>query len=290
MYLLALFIFLFTLGASAQSKVLSERVTEEVEMRIPASELTSETLFHFNNINGDLNVEGYDGDEIRITGKKVITGKPNVRRSFDPDAFYLDKLFTNGHLFVFVRHPGLEVEIEGNDLKYRSNKEIFWEEHIQGFEFNLQMKVPRYLMSEISTINAGEVVVEGMSRGVEAGNINGSVIIRNVTGGAIKAETVNGNVIVEFSENPMDDVELHTVNGKIEILAFKNFSANVTFQSLQGDLYTDFDDRSYRSERSDKNNGMSRFNGGSSETIQFGQGGPNVQLRLLNGDAFIKQL
>jgi hypothetical protein len=268
----------------------TERVSEDIEMRIPASELSEETVFHFNNINGDLNVEGYSGDEILITGTKIITGKPNIRRSFDPDEFYLDKLSNNGHLFVFVHHPGLEVEIEDNELNYRSNRQNDWEERVQRFEFNLQMKVPHYLMSEISTINAGEVVVEGMSRGVDASNINGSVIIRNISGGLIIAETVNGNIKAEFNENPIADVELHTVNGNIEVLALKSFSANVTFKSLHGDLYTDFEDESFRSDRSGKKDGMSRFSIGSSENIQFGQGGPNVLLRLLNGNAYIKKL
>lgn len=289
-YLVFLTLSLITIELSAQSNVVAERITEDVEIRISASELTRETIFHFNNINGDLNVEGYDGDEILISGKKIITGKPNVRRSFDPDDFYLDKLSKNGHLFVFVRHPGLDVEIEGNELNYRSNRQNDWEERIQGFEFNLQMKVPHYLMSEISTINAGEVVVDGMSHGLDASNINGSVIIRNISGGVINVETVNGNINAVFSENPVEDVELHTVNGNIEVSAFKNFSAVVTFKSLQGELYTDFDDKSFRSGRSGKKDGMSRFGIGSSETIQFGQGGPNVQLRLLNGNAYIKQL
>ncbi|MDZ7756351.1 MAG: hypothetical protein U5K35_08085 [Rhodohalobacter sp.] len=290
LYLTLLTLCLLSIEISAQSNVVTERVTEDVEMRIEASELTRETVFHFNNINGDLNVEGYNGDEILITGTKIITGKPNIRHSFDPDEFYLDKLSNNGHLFVFVRHPGLEVEIEDNELSYRSNRQNYWEERIQGFEFNLEIKVPHYLMSEISTINAGEVVVEGLSRGVDASNINGSVILRNVTGGLIIAETVNGNIKAEFNQNPEADVELHTVNGNIEVLALKSFSANVTFKSLHGELYTDFDDRSFRSDRKSKKDGMNRFSIGSSETIQFGQGGPNVQLRLLNGNAYIKQL
>jgi DUF4097 and DUF4098 domain-containing protein YvlB len=106
----------------------------------------------------------------------------------------------------------------------------------------------------------------------------------------INAKTVNGNVIIEFGDSPQDDIELHTVNGNIEVMAPKSFSADVTFKSLNGELYTDFDNRSYRSDRSVKKDGMSRFNVGSSETIQFGQGGPNMLLRLLNGNAYIKQL
>ncbi|HKK24608.1 MAG TPA: hypothetical protein VJ941_03220 [Gracilimonas sp.] len=274
----------------AQSNVFSERVTEDVEMRIPASELNRETVFHFNNINGDLNVEGYNGDEILITGSKIVTGKPNLRRSFDPDEFYLDRLSGNGHLFVFVKRPGLEVEIDGNELKYHSDRINNWEKDVQGFEFNLQIKVPDYLMSDISTINGGEVVVSGLRNGVEARNINGSVIIRNISGGPIKGETVNGNVIAEFDENPVEDVEFHTVNGNIEVSALKGFSAYVTFKSFQGELYTDFDDNSFRSDRSVKKDGMKRFSFRNSETIQFGQGGPNVLLRLLNGNAYIKQL
>lgn len=290
MYLALLTLCILSFKISAQSNVVSERVVEEVEMRIPASELTQETIFHFNNINGDLHVEGYSGDEILITGTKVITGKPNIISSFNPDELYLDKLSKKRHLFVFVRHPGLDIKIEGNELNYRSNKKDFWEDKIQGFEFNLQMKVPHSLMSEISTINAGEVVVVGLRNGVEATNINGRVIIKNITGEIIKAVTVNGNVKAVFDETPLTDVELGTVNGNIELLASKKFSANVTFKSLHGELYTDFNDESYRSDKSVKKDGINRFGIGNTEVIQIGQGGPNIQLRLLNGNAYIQQL
>lgn len=273
-----------------QSEIVAERITENIEMRIPASEFTPETFFHLKNINGDLNAEGYDGDEIVITGTKIITGKPNVRGSFDPDEFYLDRLDGKRNIYVFVRHPGMEVELKGDELIYRStNKKNEWYDRVQEFEFNLQIKIPRYLMSEISTINAGQVVVEGMTNGVEAKNINGNVLVTNVEG-PITAHTVNGNIRAEFGDKLFEEADLHTVNGNIEVIAPKSFSAVVTFKSLHGDLYTDFEEIEHLTNRTKrKKDGMNRFSIGVSDAVQFGEGGPELRMQLLNGNAYIKQ-
>ncbi|HBX67551.1 MAG TPA: hypothetical protein DEG32_15850, partial [Balneolaceae bacterium] len=127
-----------------------------------------------------MNAEGYDGDEIIITGTKIITTKPRYKDDFNPDEIYLDRLDGRNSIFVFVRQPGVEVRIQGDELHYdsrkRSRKKYSNDDRLD-FEFNLQAKIPRHLMAEISTINGGEVVVEGMKNGVEAFNVNGSVFV-----------------------------------------------------------------------------------------------------------------
>lgn len=287
-----LLIFTLILGAAvqAQTPVVSQRMNEDVEMRIPASEFNAETIFHIRNINGDLNAEGYDGNEIIITGTKIVTGKPAAKGDFNPDEIYLDRLSGDNSIFVFIRQPGIRVEIEGNDLHYRSSrKKKDWDDRELNFEFNLQLKIPHYLMSEISTINGGEVVVNGMQNGVRAMNVNGSVIVSDVSG-AVKANTVNGNIRVEYAEAPKKDAEFNTVNGIIEVYAPKNLSAVVTFQSMHGELYTDFNDIEYLPNRVNKSkDGKTRYSIQQTAPIQIGEGGPELHFQLLNGDAYIKQ-
>jgi hypothetical protein len=287
-------ILLVSLTLKAQSSISAQRVQEDVNMRIPASEFNAETFFHLKNINGDVNAEGYDGDEIIITGTKIITTKPRYRGDFNTDEIYLDRLDGDNSTFVFIRQPGIEVEIDGDDLNYDSNKNNrnrnrYGDNDGLNFEFNLQVKIPRYLMSEISTINGGEVVVEGMSNGLEAFNVNGSVFVNDARG-HVDAKTVNGDIRVEFTESPSSDSEFNTVNGTIEVFAPKNFSAVVTFRSLHGELYTDFDNIEYLPNRVKNNkDGKNRYSIEQTAPIQIGEGGPEMHFQLLNGSAYIKQ-
>ena len=283
---------LLTMQATAQTSVSSQRVQENIEIRIPASEFNAGTFFHMNNINGDLNAEGYDGDEIIITGTKIITTKPRLIGDFNPDEIFLDRLDGENSIFIFVRQPGVKVEIDGDDLHYdynRRKKNKYGDDDRLNFEFNLQLKIPYYLMSEISTINGGEVVVEGMRNGVKANNVNGSVFVKEAAG-KVDANTVNGNIRVEFAEAPEQDSEFQTVNGTIEVFAPKNLSAVVTFKSLHGELYTDFDNIEYLPNRVNKSqDGTTRYSIEQTAPIQIGEGGPELRFQLLNGNAYIKQ-
>jgi hypothetical protein len=290
--LVAIVMVLFTQELTGQTPIISQRMNEDVEMRIPASEFNSQTVFHLKNINGDLNAVGYDGDEILITGTKIVTGKPAAKDNFDPDEIYLDRLNGTNSIFVFIQSPVVKVEVKDDELHYtsiRKNKKWKWNENKLEFEFNLQMKIPHYLMAHISTINGGEVVVEDFSNGVKAANINGSVFVNRVQG-AVTAETVNGNIRVEYDDLPSGEADFHTVNGNIEVIAPKNLSAVVTFKSLHGDLYTDFEQIEYLKNRVKKNSdGNHRLRIERSSPIQFGEGGPEMRLQLLNGNAYIKQ-
>ncbi|WP_428234863.1 DUF4097 family beta strand repeat-containing protein [Gracilimonas sp.] len=290
--ILLLGIFLVSTSAEAQTSVSSQRAQEDIEIKIPASEFNAETFFHMKNINGDLNAEGYDGDEIIITGTKIVTSKPRLIGDFNPDEIYLDRLDGDNSIFIFVRQPGMEVKIEGDKLHYnyqRRKKNRYGDDDRLNFEFNLQLKIPHYLMSEISTINGGEVVVTGMTTGVKANNVNGSVFV-NDAAGKVDANTVNGNIRVEFAEAPEQDSEFHTVNGTIEVYAPKNLSAVVTFKSLHGELYTDFNNIEYLPNRVNKSqDGTTRYSIEQTSPIQIGEGGPELRFRLLNGNAYIKQ-
>ncbi|MDR9415351.1 MAG: hypothetical protein RI564_03630 [Gracilimonas sp.] len=279
----------------AQKPVYTQRMNEEVEMVIPASELNEGTVFHMKNINGDLNVEGYDGDEIIITGNKIVKGAIGSSDDFNPEEIYLDRLSGTNSIFVFIQHPHADAEVVGNELNYNfssKNEERKRSRNLHDemeFEFNLQIKIPDQLEAKVSTINGGEVIVSGMSNRLKASNINGSVIVLD-NGGPIVAQTVNGNIKVELNRTPVGDLDLNTVNGNIELIAPENLGAIVTFKSLHGDLYTDFERVHYLSNRKkEAKDGMFRFSVGSKSKIQFGDGGPEIRFQLLNGNGYIKK-
>lgn len=287
---ITLLLSLCTASVSAQSLITAQRTNRDVELMIPGQDLHAETIFSMRNINGDLNVEGYDGNDILITGNKIISAEARAKDDFEPSEFYLDTLRGSRTLFVFIRQPDAEVHVEGDRLIYRSRyRNTKKNTGRYFFEFNLVIKVPHKLISEFSTINKGNVVVDGMHNGVKANNINGNVFLTDVNG-AVSAKTVNGNIRVDYAAQPESDAAFHTVNGTIEVLAPKDLSAIVTFKSFQGELYTDFSDLSYLPKRVKQNkDGMTRYSTSQSAPIQIGEGGPEMHFQLLNGNAYLKQ-
>ncbi|MEP1140547.1 MAG: hypothetical protein ABJH44_10005, partial [Balneola sp.] len=60
---------------SVQVTAQNKRVTEGIDIQIKKSALSGINAFTVKNINGDLKVTGYDGDEILVTGSKTIRKK-----------------------------------------------------------------------------------------------------------------------------------------------------------------------------------------------------------------------
>lgn len=273
---------------SAQNR----RVTEGIDIQIKESALASIKDFNIKNINGDLKVSGYDGDEILITGSKTIRKKRGKLDQKIINEIYLRQEEHEGTIYVFVQAPGVEVDFKDGKMNYsmnwnRNSRDEYDEVH---YEFNIEVKMPQNMMVKSSTINGGKLIVENMLNGVDAGNVNGDVILKEVAG-KTKAHTVNGDIEVYFVKSPKEDSEFHTVNGSMEIYSPEDLGAVVTFQSLHGDLYTDFEQVSRLKNQLNKEKSGKGFRYRISKTtpIQIGNGGPSMSFETVNGSAYIRK-
>ena len=273
---------------SAQSR----KVTEGIDIQIKKSALTSIDRFSIGNINGDLKVEGYDGDEILITGSKTISNKRGNLDQRVINEIYLRQEEHEGTIYVFVQAPGVEVEFKKGEMRHsinwnRTNRDDHKRVH---FEFDLVVKMPKNLMLKASTINGGTLIVENMKNGVDAGNVNGNVYLKEVAG-KTQAHTVNGDLEVYFSKSPTEDSKFHTVNGSMKIYSPKDLGAVVTFKSLHGDLYTDFEQvtRLTNQLNKEKSGKGFRYRISKNTPIQIGNGGANMSFETVNGSAYIRQ-
>jgi DUF4097 and DUF4098 domain-containing protein YvlB len=166
-----------------------------------------------------------------------------------------------------------------------------WEEYDEiQFEFNIEVKMPKNLMVKASTVNGGNLIVEHMMNGVDAGNVNGNVFLKEVAG-KTHASTVNGDIEVYFSKSPTEDSEFHTVNGSMEVYSPEDLAAVVTFESLHGDLYTDFEQVSrLKNQLNKEKTGKGfRYKIGKTTPIQIGKGGPKMDFETVNGSAYIRK-
>ncbi len=90
-------------------------------------------------------------------------------------------------------------------------------------------------------MNNGDVKVENVTGTVRANNINGNIALRNIAG-PTNASTINGSVDLEYSQNPPQECRYYSLNGDINAWFRKGLTANLTFESVNGALYTNVDD------------------------------------------------
>lgn len=265
-------------------------IKEDINIRIGRNEFNDDTEFIIKNINGDVKVTGYDGDEIIITGTKEVWKRRGDISDREASEVYIETELYDGALYAYIEAPYAHAEFERGRMNYHMHWDDDNDRDRINFHFDLEIKVPNNLELRASTINGGEVYVEKMNNGVRANNVNGSVTVKDVIG-YTTANTVNGNVEVWFLESPTSDLDFKTVNGSIEIYSPEDLSAIVTFESLHGELYTDFEQVKRLPNRLNKErdgNGY-RYKINQSSPIQIGDGEIEMGFKMVNGSAYIRQ-
>ncbi len=271
-----------TFGVTAQDRV------ENFDLTIQNNQFSGDEEVVIKNINGEVLVTGYDGDEIVIEGRKELWKKRGDITQEEADEYYLETRSYDGKFYIYVEAPNAHIEFRRGRLDYHWH----WDDRDWNdinANFDLVIKVPKNINLKASTVNGGDVVVEEMMSRVRASNVNGDVVIKDAKGAA-DASTVNGDIEVWFSESPTEDLDFETVNGKIEIYSPEDLSAVITFESLHGELYTDFDDIRRLPNRLNKERKGSgyRYKINQSSPIQIGDGAIEMAFEMVNGDAYIR--
>ncbi|HXO45560.1 MAG TPA: DUF4097 family beta strand repeat-containing protein [Candidatus Cybelea sp.] len=170
--------------------------------------------FQLDNINGSVQVEGWDRDEV-----EVHAVKSSQTDSHDLDQVKIEVESHPGEVDVHTRYPtgeGAEVAVE------------------------YHIRVPyRVLLGSIQTVN-GSLLVRGVDGGGELRSVNGNVEVTE-SSGRFSAKTTNGDLRLELRHlidgAPMN---LETVNGSVVLGLPSNASADLKVRNMNGELYSDF--------------------------------------------------
>jgi hypothetical protein len=164
---------------------------------------------------------------------------------------------------------------------------------------DLQIQVPARTNLQLSVINGGAIVVEGVQGEIEASNVNGSVTLTDVAG-AVVAHSVNGKVLANLRQvTPEKPMAFTSLNGVVDVTLPASLKANLRLRSDQGDIYTDFDLRTQPAagapgpgaDDKDKRGARARvrLRNDSSFYGSVNGGGPEFESRTFNGDIFVRK-
>jgi len=169
--------------------------------------------FLLENVNGSVQVEGWDRDEVEVRAVKTAEADPR-----DLDRVKIDVCAQPNQVIVRTRYPkgeGVEVAVE------------------------YHVRVPnRVLLGSIETVN-GSVTVRGIEGAGELKSVNGNVEVID-SSGRFSAKTTNGDLRLELRRlldgGPMN---IETVNGSVILGLPSNARANLKVLNMNGEFYSE---------------------------------------------------
>jgi Putative adhesin len=202
--------------------------------------------FLLENVNGSVDVEGWERDEVEV--RAVKTAVTNVQ---DLDQVKIEVSREPGQVEVHTRYPkgeGVEVAVE------------------------YVVHVPyRVLLGNVQTVN-GSVVVRGVNGGGDLRSVNGDVEVLD-SSGRFSAKTTNGDLHLELRQladgGPMN---IETVNGSVVLGLPSNAQANLKILSMNGDFSSEL--------------AMTASMGTPASRVfraRLGSGGGQISVRTVNG-------
>jgi DUF4097 and DUF4098 domain-containing protein YvlB len=214
--------------------------------------LSSGGHFQLDNVNGSVQVEGWDRDEVEVQAVKTASADSHALEDVK-----IEVESTPGTLAVHTHYPSAD------------SGDVAVEYHIH---------VPnKTLLACVTTVN-GSLSVRGVNSGGDLKSVNGNVEVTD-SSGRFSAKTTNGDVHVELrklnvgnmskTEAPMN---VETVNGSVILGLPSNASADLKVRNTNGDLYSDFPVSSLEA-----STGGRAFHG------RIGHGGGPISVRTVNG-------
>ncbi len=233
-----------------------------------------------DNINGEINVVGYDGETIELVAHREIKAESNEKIVEAKQNVRLDIREEKNKIILYV------------DARWRINNGVNYRGwHYYGYDviYDFDLKVPHKTSLYLKTINKGKVLVRSVEGEFEVNNVNAGIEMSEINGPAL-VRTVNGPIKVSFTKNPDSECSFKTVNGKIEVVLRDGLNADVKLKTFNGKVYTDFDFSSLpREDRTiEERKGLRRiYRRGDSYSVRVGKGGPEFSFDTLNGSIYV---
>ena len=225
-------------------------VTEPFSQTCPLDPKGSISL---NNMNGPVEIVGWDKSEVSINAIKETSNEEGLKRI------------------------QIKVDSTPDQLVIKTEYEKtwkFWATFQANVHYTLHVPAGARL-DKINTVNAN-ITVTGVHGYVNLDTVNGSIHASGLMANA-RLDSVNGHLSAEFDSLDLaQHVKLESVNGRVEIVLPKGAGASISTRSVNGSTHVD---QAIRLEKS----------GHLGVSGQIGTGGPVITLETINGSIAVKE-
>jgi hypothetical protein len=281
----------------------AQTFTDKITKELSFEKKGADNALMIANINGDVKVTGYEGDKVIVEVTRTIKAKTEERLEQGKRELTLGSIDRVDTLIFYVEGACNEF---GRNKRNKNNNDNWGSHGGWGYEWNnngrgrscnppydytldFNVKVPTSVNLILSTINNGDVTVENVKGALKVENVNGSIKLAKISREAT-ATTVNGDVDIEYVTNPLKDCRFYSLNGDINAWFQKGLAANMSFESFNGDFYTNVDrleSLPVTVEKEERSNGTKYKVKGN--RFKIGNGGVFLDFETFNGDVYLKE-
>ena len=250
-----------------------DRDGDHDRVTVPLSDPARPGTLHVGLVTGEITVTGRDIKEVIVE----IHGATTRERPPPDEARGLRRL---------TQQPTVSIEEQNNRVEIVAPPTRM---------VALEIQVPKKTHLELSTVNNGRILVEGVEGELEISNVNGQIELNDV-GGAVVAHTVNGRVLATLQRiTPDKPMAFTSLNGAVDVTLPRDLKANVKLRTDNGSAFTDFDlqmlPQSSRAVIEDSNNPRGRYRVKVNNVIYgaVNGGGPEIEMRTFNGNIYLRK-
>lgn len=277
----------------------SQNFSEKISKELTFEKKSPDNAMVIANINGNVKVVGYEGEKILLEVTKSINAKTEARLEKGKQEIDLGIIDRADTLIIYIKDG-----CNSFGKKTKEKNRTGWYPQGWGYQWDCQknncrpdydykmdftIKVPATVHLILSTINEGDIIVENMKGIVMAGNINGSIRLTNLER-ETDASTINGDVDIEYAQNPGKDCRFYSLNGDINAMFQPGLAANMSFESFNGNFYTNIEKLEslpVKVEKASQGDGIKyKVNG---NRYQIGRGGALLDFETFNGNVYLKE-
>jgi hypothetical protein len=239
---------------------------------------TRETVHHtfskdktleVRNQNGTIDIMGDGGSTIRVDAERITRAADDRMLDRARQDVKLDMADSGGVARVEVEYP-----------HGRHGFFDFFDAFDYEVTYNFIIHVPKETALQLHTVN-GAIKSSQTSGSFEIHAVNGHVTLSGIAGSG-SVSTVNGGAEVSFREAPKAACEFHSVNGRLDVTLPANLSADFTYHTVHGGVFTDFDTSSPDVPAAGRRESFFNYRGGGRARV--GSGGPELSFHTVNGE------
>ncbi len=272
--------------------VSAQRSTETIQKEVQFNSSSKENTFYVNNMNGDIEVEGYNGKTIQIEVVKTIRGKSEEIVAKGKREINLKIAQRGNKIYAYSNSPYTNFDIETGEYNHKENWNFRYRRRHYKYSLDFKIKVPKNISIDVSTVNDGDIYVKNVhGESITADNINGAITLKNVSG-TTDVNALNKDITIVYTKNPTKESWYKSLNGDIKITFQGELNANVSHRTMNGGFYTNYSVSELTpqivQEKVRKSKGV-KYKVRSKGQFRIGNGGVQLNFDQLNGDTIVKK-
>ncbi len=272
--------------------IMAQKSSETIKGNYPIQKTDNYSEVQIKNFFGSVTIESYKGNDLILEATKTIISEDEKGLEKGKNEIELVVYEHDQGVFVYLDHPCAIFDQEKLLLNYDCNDHGAFLKKEYEFNMDIVVKIPNTLnFVNVSTIDKGDVYIRGLQCELDASNVNGSLTVIDHSGN-IEASTVNGDLMINFLNDPESYADFNTINGDIEVKCSKNLSARVNYKSMHGDFFTDYSDISFLPAEiivsESKKTTSTKYRLSSVKSFSIGGGNTKFSFKTLNGDMYLR--